>query len=173
MSAPARIDVVLDPGDTCFGGREMRMRTVLGSCVSIVCWHPGRRLGAMCHFMLPGPGRQRDGALDGRYAEDAFALMLLAIAEHGAPAGEYQVKLFGGGDMFPDPGRSNGVQVGRRNIEVARSLVRRHGMAIVSEHLGGVGHRSVIFDVGSGEVWVRQLAPVKMDVNRSLLSWVA
>ncbi len=173
MNAPARIDVFLDPGDTFFGGRDTRIRTVLGSCVSIVFWHPGRKLGGMCHFMLPGAERRRNGVLDGRYADDALALMLLAIGRHGTPASEYQVKLFGGGDMFPDPGRSNGVQVGRRNVEVARTLLRRHGMAIVSEHLEGVGHRSVIFDVASGEVWVRQLAPVKVDTDRSMLSWAA
>jgi chemotaxis protein CheD len=171
MNAPARIDVFLDPGDTYFGGRDVRIRTVLGSCVSIVFWHPGRQLGGMCHYMVPGPGRQRHGVLDGRYADDAFALMLLAIGRYGTPAGEYQVKLFGGGDMFPDPGRCNGVQVGRKNVEVARALVQHHGMAIVSEHLEGVGHRCVIFDVGSGEVWVRQLAPVNVDANRSLLPW--
>lgn len=171
MNTLARIDVSLDPGDTCFGGRDMRMRTVLGSCVSIVFWHPQRLLGGMCHFMLPGAGGKRNGILDGRYAEDAFALMLLAIGRYGAPAHEYQVKLFGGGDMFP--GQGNSVQVGRRNVEVARALVRRHGMSIASEHLEGIGHRSVIFDVGSGEVWVRQLAPVKMNPNRSLLSWAA
>lgn len=173
MNAPARIDVFLEPGDTYFGGRDTRIRTVLGSCVSIVFWHPKRLLGGMCHYMLPGAGKQRHGLLDGRYAEDAFALMLLAIGRHGAPASEYQVKVFGGGDMFPDPGRSNGVQVGRKNVEVARALVRRHGMAIASEHLEGVGHRSVIFEVCSGEVWVRQLAPVKVDINRNLMPWAA
>lgn len=173
MNGAASVEIFLDPGDTYFGGRDTRIRTVLGSCVSIVFWHPVRLLGGMCHYMLPGSGKQRHGALDGRYAEDAFALMLQAIGRHGTQAGEYQIKVFGGGDMFPDPGRSNGFEVGRRNVEMARRLVARHGMTIVSEHLAGVGHRSVIFDIGSGQVWVRQLPPVRIDPNRSVLSWAA
>ena len=28
-------------------------------------------------------------------------------------------------------------------------------MRLAAEHLGGVGHRHIIFDVGSGTVWVR------------------
>ena len=172
MSAGAPAEVYLHPGCTWFGGGHTRVRTVLGSCVAVVFWHPGRKLGGMCHFMLPGAAR-RGGALDARYAEDAFALMLQAIARHGGEAAGYQVKLFGGGDMFPDPGRRGGCRVGSRNVDAARRLVAQHGLPIVSEHMAGVGHRSVIFDVDSGEVWVRQLAPVRGEIKGSTLSWAA
>jgi chemotaxis protein CheD len=69
-------EIVLQPGDWHFGDENTRIRTVLGTCVSVVLWHPALRIGGMCHYMLPGRSPHTGGELDGRYADDAFRLML-------------------------------------------------------------------------------------------------
>lgn len=46
-------------------------------------------------------------------------------------------------------------QVGLSNIRMARKLVSLHGFNCVSEYLGGTGHRHVIFEVKSGNAWVK------------------
>ena len=46
------IEVFLQPGELYFGDRYTRLRTLLGSCVSIVLWHREALLGGMCHYML-------------------------------------------------------------------------------------------------------------------------
>ena len=51
-------------------------RTLLGSCVSISLWHPRRKIGGMCHYMLPSRGGCEASAPDGRYADEVIALML-------------------------------------------------------------------------------------------------
>jgi len=43
---PFVIDIFLQPGELYFGDRHTRIRTVLGSCVSVVFWHPEKLLGA-------------------------------------------------------------------------------------------------------------------------------
>jgi chemotaxis protein CheD len=48
--------------------------------------------------------------------------------------------------------------VADNNINVGRSLLKQHGFVIKAEHLGGTGHRNVIFDVWSGEVWIQHFA---------------
>ncbi len=40
------IDVFLQPGEHFVGDADCRIRTLLGSCVSITLWHATRRLGA-------------------------------------------------------------------------------------------------------------------------------
>lgn len=56
MDSPSEvIDRFLNPGEIFFGGSGFRVRTLLGSCVSIVLWHPNRHLGGMCHYLLPTP----------------------------------------------------------------------------------------------------------------------
>lgn len=156
---PALIDVFLLPGDVFVGTDRHRIRTLLGSCVSIVLWHPQRRVGAMSHFMLGDrPGEPDRRGLDGRYGEEAMQLMLAALRGWRVAAGECKGKLFGGGSMLAGP-RSRAMDVGRRNGEAARRLLRSHGIEVVAESLFGDGHRQVIFEVGSGAVWARQIAP--------------
>ena len=101
MDKPAHtVDIFLQPGEVYFGGRDTRIRTLLGSCVAITMWHPGMLAGGMCHYMLPGAPAGRHGMLDGRYADEAMALMLCEIRNAYTSPDEYQVKLFGGGHMF-------------------------------------------------------------------------
>ena len=148
-------DVFINPGGVHFAGPYTRIRTLLGSCVSVVFWHPGLRMGGMCHFMLPSRHMQTQ-TMDGRYADEAMALLMQDIDALGAPREQYQVKVFGGGDMFGHRAGSGGfINIGLKNIRAARHLIKTHGFQISSEHLGGDGHRVVVFEVWSGEVKVK------------------
>lgn len=152
------IEVLLQPGQYFVGDARHRIRTVLGSCVSITLWHARSRVGAMSHFLLPQRADARhSGPLDARYGEEALRLMLQRLfSDHGVSPRECEAKVFGGGDMFPlreqqPPGSS----IGRRNGEAAHRMLRAHGIAVRSESLFGQGHRQIYFDVDSGDVWVR------------------
>jgi chemotaxis protein CheD len=92
---------------------------------------------------------------NGRYADEAIALLLKKIDAIGAPHKEYQVKLFGGGNMFPGNFENRMPHIGFQNVQAARQLVNQYGFTCMAEHLGDVGHRNVIFEVWSGEVWVK------------------
>jgi chemotaxis protein CheD len=150
------LDIFLHPGDYYFADRDTRIRTVLGSCVAITFWHPQLLIGGMCHYMLPERSEHRTGGQPGRYADTAIALLLEEIAFVGAPYEEYQVKLFGGGSMFPEADKGSMVQLGIQNVQAARRLAKHYGFTCVAEHLGDVGHLNVIFEVWSGEVWVKR-----------------
>jgi chemotaxis protein CheD len=161
----AELEIYLGIGDLHFCAAPARIRTVLGSCVSITLWHPARRLGGMCHFMLPTRGRQPDQPLDGRYADEAMALFDQQIARHHTRHADYRAKVFGGGNMFPGrPQPVHSLDVGRRNIDIAHRLLAERGIPIAAEHLGGDGHRKLVFDVSSGDAWLA--FQDRGDVNR-------
>jgi chemotaxis protein CheD len=168
MHKPAHVvEIFLQPGDLYFGNQDNRIRTVLGSCVSLTFWHPNLLVGGMCHYMLPNRSQERrkagDLPLDGRYADEAIEKMTGDINTVGVPHREYEVKLFGGGNMFPE--RSNPVSnVGIKNVDTARQLVKKHGFNCVAEHLGGEGHRNIIFDIWSGHVWVKHAVIARKEV---------
>jgi chemotaxis protein CheD len=155
--APAdALEIFLQPGEFYFGDGVTRIRTLLGSCVAVTFWHPRLRAGGMSHCMLPErPRRARGEALDGRYADDAMLLALAEIVRAGTRPAEYQVKIFGGGRMFPSANASH-VDIAQRNVEAARALVRCHGFLAGAEDLGGEGHRNVILDLWSGDVWLKR-----------------
>jgi chemotaxis protein CheD len=162
------LDVFLNPGDFYFGTHFSRMRTLLGSCVSIILWHPEKRLGGMCHFLLPSQGNRRNpNQLDGRYADEACILFERHAMNHHTHIREFRAKIFGGADMF---GRDKShvrkeeeilldhdpKQVGVKNIKMAHEIVQRWGIPIVSEDTGGLLHRRVYLTNWNGEVWVEQ-----------------
>jgi len=177
---PHVIEIFLQPGEYYFGDKDTRIRTVLGSCVSMTFWHPHLLIGGMCHYMLPSRSHERRyksaSGSDGRYADEAIELLLKEIDNTGASHQEFQVKLFGGGNMFP--GRKHQqTHVGVKNVETARHLAQKHGFNCVSEHLGGEGYRNVIFNIWSGDVWVRHASVLAQDAANEpaerRLGWLA
>ena len=173
-------DIFLKQGEVYFGDRDTRIRTVLGSCVSITMWHPDLLIGGMCHCLLPKrhqrgqkvhcrirnspigfPSRRatEPKELDGKYVDEALELMFTEIQRSGTRANDYQVKLFGGGNMFPATTKPRDQPVGLKNIEVVSQLLAHHGLKVSAEHLGGMGHRNLVFDIGNGHVWMRHQVP--------------
>ena len=163
------IDVFLKPGELFVADGDWRIRTLLGSCVSMTLWHPATRTGGMSHFLLPTRGSTvPPGELDGRYGDEALHLILTELRRCGVPPHQCQGKIFGGGNMFPHHVRPGAVNVGQRNGEAARELLQAHGITIVGESLFGIGHRQIIFDVSNGDVWSHQVRPTLQDAEEGL-----
>jgi chemotaxis protein CheD len=165
------MEIFLQPGDFYFGDVNTRIRTILGSCVSITMWHPTRLIGGMCHFQLPSRQKKHGSTLDGHYADEAMQMFLKEIRAAKTHPVEYRVKVFGGGNMFPqikkkallkhgaDKANKNfNMDVAGKNVLVARTLIAANGFKIDAEDMGGDGHRQLIFDIWSGHVWVRKPA---------------
>lgn len=159
------IDVFLQPGEYFVGDAAYRIRTLLGSCVSVTLWHPGRCIGAMSHFLLPRRSIRSLLEPDGRYGEEAMWLMVRELTRMDVNPAQCQGKIFGGGNMFPGQTRADAPNVGQRNGDAARLQLRSHGIQIASESLFGVGHRRIVFDVSNGDVWARQVTPVEFGLQ--------
>jgi len=147
------LEVVLNPGDFHFGGTDTRIHTLLGSCVSVTLWHPLRRVGGMCHYMLPHRRipAARNG-LDGRYADHAVRMFLEVIERIGTKPREYVAHLYGGGNQFPPFQRGRAPDVAKNNIEAGLTLLDRFGFRLAHTDLGGTGPRRLSFEVATGEV---------------------
>jgi chemotaxis protein CheD len=95
--------------------------------------------------------------------------MLAQLAQCGVAPSQCKAKIFGGGNMFPAQRREGAINVGQRNGEAARALLHDHGIPVVSEGLFGVGHRQVIFVLGTGDVWSNQIKPSGPSTTQELL----
>lgn len=155
QSCGAESKMFLQPGDWFFGDHRVCVGTTLGSCVAFTFWHSRLRIGGICHYMLAHRAGLKAPTPDGRYAGEAIELLDRAARERGTQLRDYQVKLFGGADMFymPNPSLST---VAACNIETARALVSRYGLNVAAESLGGNRYRQILFAIGSGDVWVRR-----------------
>ncbi len=145
----------LKPGEWHFGSTPDCIRTTLGSCIAMTAWHPHKRLGGMCHFMLPyRMSRDRTTALDGRYADEAFQLMAKAALARGVHLHDCEIKLIGAANMFAARVKG-GSRVASDNIDVAHLLAKQYRLRVVAESLGGHGFRQVICCLMEGKIWIR------------------
>lgn len=140
------------PGQVSLGKAGEELRTLLGSCVAVSLWQPHRRLGALSHVALPARNLPPGGVrLDGRFADEAWVKMAMLLAAHGITPHDCVCKIFGGGRIFAN----EFANIGGRNIESVRQLLDSCGIAISKEHVGGIGHRELRFNVATGDVWLR------------------
>ncbi len=93
--------------------------------------------------------------LDPRYGSDAIELMLREIIQAGTAPEEYHVKMFGGANMFPDV-EGKRLDIGAKNITACEELLRKHGFHIRKARIGGTRPHNIIFDLWSGNVWVKR-----------------
>ena len=159
IDALGGVDVFLNPGDFYFHcptpGRPAptRLRTLLGSCVSVIVWHPERCMVGMSHAVLPGRGRRAEtAALDGRFCDEAVAMLVQELSRAGASAQQFHTYLVGGGHMYLP--QSETFAIGDRNIEAARRLLKQAGFLLRAEHVGSDVYRKVELNLKSGDVFV-------------------
>lgn len=149
-------DITLKPGEFHFGGGRTRIHTLLGSCVAITLWHPTKLIGGMCHYLLSTRGLNQRLS-EGHYADEAVQLFLHEIRRAHTRPQEYEVKLFGGGNMFEAlRDRGGAVNVSQSNIQSGALLLRQHGFRIKATDVGGNGHRKIYLELWNGDVWVQR-----------------
>jgi chemotaxis protein CheD len=146
-------DLLLLPGQLHFGNQAAKVRTLLGSCVAITLWHPTRRLGGMCHFLLPSRKRVAGASLDGRFGDEAVERLVALLSSYGTRPQEYVAHLYGGADTMPE-GSGVKLNIGERNIEQGWTLIDRYGFQLEGVDVGDQVPRTVTLAISSGEVWM-------------------
>jgi chemotaxis protein CheD len=155
LSAQCGDTLMLMPGQMHFGAQAARLSTLLGSCVAITLWHPTKRIGGMCHYLLPTRHRKGSEELDGRYGDEAVEAMLRQIKLSGTAPGDYHAHLYGGADTMPE-GTPLKFNVGERNIELGWSLIDRHGFQLEGVDVGEDVPRTVTLTLATGAVQMRR-----------------
>lgn len=149
------MEIFLQPGEFYFAEAPLCIRTLLGSCIAITMWHPKRLLGGMCHYMLPSRQVIRE-QLNGKYADEAMLMFIEQARRYNTELKDYQIKLFGGGSMFAKRHhRHHGIDIANKNVAIAHRLLAHYGLKVTAQDLGHQGYRNIIFDLSSGDVWVR------------------
>jgi len=153
VTAPPRgTGIYLHPGQAFASAEPAVLTTILGSCVAVCLWDSSLRAGGMNHFLLPSPmGPEPDPA---RFGSAAVPMLLERLYALGARRATLQAKVFGGA-WLSDAFSGGEDHLGRRNAEIAMSVLRREGIAVVAEDVGGRRGRKVVFDTHEGAVWVR------------------
>lgn len=143
------------PGEFYISKENERIETVLGSCISACVRDPIAGVGGMNHFMLPVNKNNKSGielSDANRYGNYAMENLVNALLNSGAKRERLEFKLFGGGRIM-----SSMTNIGWYNIGFAFDYIYTEGFKLVSQDIGDVYPRKVLYYPVSGRVRVRRL----------------
>ncbi|MDH5632756.1 MAG: chemoreceptor glutamine deamidase CheD [Gammaproteobacteria bacterium] len=145
----------ITPGQFYVSTEGEQIVTVLGSCVSACVRDPIFNIGGMNHFMLPsGENGNWGDSINGstRYGNFAMEQLVNTILQNGGSRENLEVKLVGGGKIL-----NAMTDIGSKNIEFVREYVKMEGFRVVSEDLGDIYPRKVLYLPDTGKLLVKKL----------------
>ena len=152
--------VFLQTGDCFLGVQPTLVTTVLGSCLAVTMHAPKQGVGTICHAFLPDSREDRH-RLDPqicRFVDTALMNMLESLDKLGVPRRDLVIKMFGGSNGIALRGvESTSYNIGRRNVEMARRLLKFERLKVAVEDVGGNRGRKIMFQTHTGDVWLKRL----------------
>jgi chemotaxis receptor (MCP) glutamine deamidase CheD len=128
-------DIFLLPGRMAILAGNGVIRTVLGSCVSVVIYDPIRILAGVNHFLLPEPLTASDAQNRLKYGVFAIPDLLQAMLERGASPSQLCAEVYGGAAVVDH--LLGNFTIGDRNIEITESLLSRLKIKVLYRDVGG------------------------------------
>ena len=144
------------------GIADMKMRQyegelityALGSCIGLCFYDPMIKLAALLHVMLPlNMETGRKNPL--KYADTGIRETLRQMEGKGARRGRIVVKIAGGAKMFDVPGGGGLGNIGQRNIDSVHLNLKKEGIRLLKEDVGGTAARTLWFDAATGIGYIR------------------
>ncbi|MEI7839518.1 MAG: chemoreceptor glutamine deamidase CheD [Methylococcaceae bacterium] len=153
------------PGEYYVTDENELITTVLGSCISACVRDKETGVGGMNHFMLPETTatkmKQGSDALIGnatRYGNYAMEHLINTILSNGGKRKNLEIKVFGGGKIIPTLG-----DVGKSNISFILDYIDQEGLALLSQDLGDIYPRKVIYFPKTGKVGMKRIQDLHND----------
>lgn len=144
----------LKPGEAIVSPNPILVSTVLGSCIAVTMYSPGKKVGAICHAMLPNNLKQDADLL---YVDSAVHYLYRRMTEYGGLS-DLVIKLFGGAQVLAG-GHSTTTRksVGEQNVIQAKITLEQLGLRITKIDIGGELGRKLFFSMKTGDVYLRKL----------------
>ncbi len=139
----------LKPGYIYLNREPSVISTVVGSCVMVSLWDCGQKYGGAVHYQYPFIGDKQEATA--RYGNVAITHLVRMLLDEEADRENMRAQIFGGAAL---PGLAQCTEVARENIRIARGVLRRFNIRIVSEDVGGDVGRKLVYNTFSNEVIV-------------------
>ena len=137
------------------------LRTILGSCVGICLYDPGKKIIGLSHIMLAEKNSPEGNP--GKYADTAIPLLVEEMVKSGAAEKDLVAKIVGGSTMFKMAENSMMGEIGKNNAKKVKEVLAGRSIPVVAEDLGGDFGRTIDFFPEDGSVKIKSLGhPEKM-----------
>ncbi|MDY2729489.1 chemotaxis protein CheD [Clostridium sp. HCP1S3_B4] len=128
----------------------------LGSCIGIFLYDRRIKVGGLSHIMLPDSTQFSTVTNPMKFADLAIPMLLKKMQDMGCFKNNIVAKIAGGASMFKFGGSSASSDIGRRNCEMVKHILKdKEGIPILSEETGGNKGRTMIANAEDGTVTIK------------------
>ena len=153
--APVARNYFLKPGYIFVATQSTVISTVVGSSVAVCLYDRKRGVGAMNHFRYPVT-KDRSQAT-ARYGNVATIALVKMMCQDGSNRENLEAQIFGGACNE----ESDTEDVGRKNYMTAKKVLARERIPVVSEDVGGMKGRKIVFSTSNNEIAVMKVEKLR------------
>jgi chemotaxis protein CheD len=140
-------EYLLKPGYIFLSRDPVIISSVLGSCVAVSLWDGKVLCGGMAHYLFPVAD---DGeSATAKFGNVAVSYLAGMFFREGAFRRDLRAQLFGGASISKES-----LVVAEENIEIAKQVLGKLNIKIVSEDVGGDMGRKLIYNTLTNEAIV-------------------
>lgn len=143
----ADLNLVLDPGTI--------MTIGLGSCIGIVLYDRSLKVAGLSHIMLPDSTQFKNASNPMKFADSAIPILIDKMYKQGCKKQNIIAKIAGGASMFNFSDKSIISDIGKRNSEAVKKVLKDLSIPIIAEDTGGDKGRTMILEASTGKVTLK------------------
>ncbi|MFC1670650.1 chemotaxis protein CheD [Spirochaetota bacterium] len=159
--------IFLKLGEIVITDKPVLIRTVLGSCLSVIFYNKKTKLSGICHAQLP---ERYDGnsdcfdncpvncktkvadSCDFKYVTCSIQYMIDEFSKRAIPKDKIDIKIFGGASVIPNI--KNNQTIGESNFNTAIKLLNENKMNVKQKVVGGKQGMNLYFLPETGDVYL-------------------
>lgn len=138
-------------GEIYIGAKPTEISTVLGSCVAVCLYDNIQRIGGMNHYLVPL--WNENGLQSPKYGNISIPRLIESMENIGCNRTNMEAKIFGGGNVIDVS--TEDMMVGRKNILIAKEILREYRIPIKASDVGGEKGRRIMMRSDTGKIFMK------------------
>jgi two-component system chemotaxis response regulator CheB len=143
--------VFLLPGEYIISKKPHSVTTLLGSCVAVCLYSRPGGFGGMNHYMLPTSTGDRSA----KYGDYSIQTLVQFLERGAGSLRGAEAMLFGGANVVG--AIRSGAQIGEKNVDLARRMLKDYGIPITKEQVGGNTGMKIFYQTWDNKVEYRYI----------------
>ncbi len=131
----------------------------LGSCVAVIVYDPKAVVGGVLHALLPTQVNNESSVtnLPTKFVDQGILKLLKDVYALGAQKTRLRVYVCGGAKIISTTVYNNTLNIGQRNVDMARDVLKQNRFRIYAEAVGGNTGRTIRFYLEDGRITIKTL----------------
>ena len=138
-------------GEIFVGAKPTEISTVLGSCIAVCIYDSTESIGGMNHYLVPL--WNENGLQSPKYGNISIPRLIESMLNLGCNINNLEAKIFGGGNVINVT--QEDMMIGRKNILIAKEILREYGINITAQDVGGTRGRKILMRTDTGKIFLR------------------